>query len=69
MKLSFTELRDVLKTYDERDALKVERDALKAEVLALLAGDAELAAKVQAAFEKSEAVEARMRAFIGSRQV
>jgi hypothetical protein len=68
MKISLTELREILATAEERDMLKaqnaaltVERDGLKAEVMALVAHDAKLAAQVNAAFETSEALESKLR--------
>lgn len=61
MKISLTELRQLLAEDALLAALVVERAALKQQILDLLAGDAALQAKVTSAFAKAEAVEAKMR--------
>lgn len=67
MKITLTELRALLAEDAAVAALLVERAALKQQILDLLAGDADTAAKVQAAFDKSEATEAKMRAAVAGR--
>jgi len=62
MKITLTELRQILATEALVVALAAERAQLKQQIVELLAGDAALMEKAKAAFEKSEAVEARMRA-------
>lgn len=68
MKITLTELREILRCDKQRRRLKrrvrallAERVALQQEISVLLAGDAALLAKAQAAFDKSETVEAKMR--------
>jgi cell division protein FtsB len=67
MKISFTELKQLLADDAELKALRLEREALKKQVMDLLAGDAEVAAQVQAVFDKSETVEGKMRAGVAGR--
>jgi len=62
MRITFTELKEILANEAELKAIRVERELLKQQILELLAGDAAVQAKVQAAFDKSEAVEDKMRA-------
>jgi len=62
MRITLTELKEILANEAELKAVRVERELLKQQVLELLAGDAAVQAKVQAAFDKSEAVEEKMRA-------
>jgi len=62
MKITLTELFQILDSRAELAALRIERDSLKQQVLELVAGDAAVAAKVTEAFNRSEAVEAKMRA-------
>lgn len=69
MKLSFTELREILATYAELEVrrqqvrqLLTESIALRQQIIDLLAGDAATQAKAAELFAKSEATEARMRA-------
>lgn len=62
MKITLTELLQMLDDRDELKALRVERAELEQKILDLVAGDAAMQAKVAAAFNKSEAVEAKMRA-------
>jgi len=62
MRITLTELKEILAIEAELKAVRVERELLKQQVLELLAGDAAVQAKVQAAFDKSEAVEEKMRA-------
>lgn len=64
MKITLTELEHVLADRAELKALRAERDVLLQQILDLTAGDAAMQAKVAAAFNKSEAVEAKMRAAI-----
>ena len=69
MKITLTELMQILATDAEVKALRAERIVLKQQIMDLVAGDEEMQAKVQAAFEKSEVVEAKMRAVVESRPV
>lgn len=62
MEISLTELKQILATDALVAALFIERAALKQQILDLLAGDAALTEKANAAFAKSEAAEAKMRA-------
>lgn len=61
MKITLTELREILANDALIAALLVERAALKQQILDLLAGDAALQAKASEAFARSEALEAKMR--------
>ena len=62
MRITLTELKEILANEAELRVIRVERELLRQQVLELLAGDAAVQAKVQAAFDKSEAVEEKMRA-------
>ena len=62
MKITLTELRQLLAEDALVAALLVERAALRQQIIDLLAGDAALQAAATAAFDKSEATEAKMRA-------
>jgi len=62
MRITFTELKEILANEAELRAIRFERELLKQQILELLVGDAAVQAKVQAAFDKSEAVEDKMRA-------
>lgn len=67
MKITLTELLQILDDRAELKALQAERIALKAQIMELLAGDAAMAAKVSSAFDKSESVEDKMRAAVAAR--
>lgn len=67
MQLTFTELREVLALEAEAKQLRFEREQLKQQIMDLVAGDEAMQAKVQAAFDKSEAVETKMRDAVTSR--
>lgn len=62
MKLTFTEHLQILAEKELLRALLVERVALKKQIFDLLAGSADLQAQATAAFERSESLEAKMRA-------
>ena len=67
MRISLTELKQILSDDAELKALRQEREELKKQVMDLLAGDAAVAAQVQALFDKSESVESKMRAGVAGR--
>jgi cell division protein FtsB len=67
MKISLTELKQILADDAELQALRKERAELRQQILDLLAGDAAVAAQAQAVFDKSESVESKMRAGVAGR--
>lgn len=64
MKISLTELEQIFADRAELEKLRAERAVLLQRILDLVAGDAAMQEKIAAAFNKSEAVEAKMRAAI-----
>lgn len=67
MQISLTELLQIIDDRRELVALRAEREALRQQITDLVAGDAAVAAAVGAAFDKSESVEAKMRAGVAGR--
>lgn len=67
MKITLTELKEILATDAEVKALRLEREQLRQQIMDLVAGDEAMQAKVQAAFDKSEAVETKMREAVANR--
>jgi hypothetical protein len=64
MRISFTELKQILADEAELKAVRRERDVLRQQVVDLMADRADTLARVQAVLDQSETLELKMRSRI-----